>query len=624
MACTGASLAVLAGNRLATLGCTWRFATSESRREVGPFAIATNQVRTNVESDPDIIQGKRYLWRLRTPEFNFAKEIQESLALPPLVALTLAARHVTSPEKVRDFLHSRLRNLPSPSTLPDLNEAVARIVQALEQGERIAIYGDYDVDGITATALLVHFLSRLGADVSWYIPNRISEGYGLNATALNYLHGQDVTLVITVDCGSSDHEVVQLACDLGLDVIVTDHHQPPDALPAAYALVNPKRTEDQDGLQDLAGVGVAFYLAAAIRARYRLSGRWTTSTQPNLKEYLDLVALGTLSDMVPLTSTNRILAAVGLGELSRTLRCGLRALKEISGLENSQVSDWDVLFRLGPRLNAPGRLDDSGVALRLLLSADLTEARSLAHELDQLNRQRRSVEEKLLAETLALIEVDRSLQKSSSVVLASPSWHKGLLGLVASRLVERFNKPAILLTQIGELWEGSGRSVRGFDLYRALKSCGQYLIRFGGHRLAAGLALKQEHITRFRLAFEQAVQAELSRTPIQRTQEVDAMARLEEITPELMTYLGQMQPFGFDNPEPVFYCQDFHVDNLLVLKGHHLQLKLRQENTRMTAIGFNLLEPNQVPLPPEKLLFSPRWNHWRGEHRLQLHIIDYC
>jgi len=596
-------------------------------RQVG-WRLLSDQVvrpgRKSVEKISETIQGVLYLWQFRTPKHELAKEIQAVLALPPLVAFTLAVRQITSLSQARDFLYPRLRNLPAPSPFPDLNEAVARIVSALEQREQIAVYGDYDVDGITAAALLVHFLAGLGGKVCWHIPHRIKEGYGLNTAAINHLHGQGVTLVITVDCGSSDHEAVQSARDLGVDVIVTDHHQPPVSLPKANALVNPKLMADKEGLRDLAGVGVAFYLAIAIRTHYRLSGRWANSAQPNLKEYLDLVALGTLADMVPLTAANRILAGVGLGELSRTPRYGLQALIEICGLEKKPVSDWDVLFRLGPRINAPGRLQHGELAMRLLLSTDLAEARSLAHELDELNRQRQSVEGQLLTEAAALIEADKSLRQSRSMVLASSRWHKGLLGLVASRLVERFNKPVILLTQVGPVWEGSARSASTLDLYRALECCRDHLIRFGGHRLAAGLALKQQQIPGFRDAFEKVVRDELPQTPVQRTLKVDGVARLEEITPELMAYIGRMQPFGPDNPEPIFYCEDFHVENLRALKGCHLQLRLRQGNARVTAIGFNLLKSSQIPLPPEKLLFSPRWNHWQGEHRIQLHIIDYC
>ena len=583
----------------------------------------SNLGRRRVEKVPDTIQGTRYLWQLRPAKQELSREIEKGLALPPLVSHTLAVRQITSLSQARDFLNSRLDNLPSPSPLPDLDEAVARVVKALEQDEKIAVYGDYDVDGITATALLIHFLSRLGGKVSFHIPHRIKEGYGLNVAAVKRLYDQGITLVITVDCGSTDHQAVQVACDLGVDVIVTDHHQPPDSLPLAYALVNPKRMEGKEELRDLAGVGVAFYLATAIRAYYRLSGRWNTSAQPNLKEYLDLVALGTLADTVPLTPTNRILASVGLDELSRTARYGLQALKEVCGLEK-QVSDSDVLFRLGPRLNAPGRLGNGDPSLHLLLSTDLLGARSLADELDQINCQRQVLERQLLAEVQALIEADTSLQQSSSLVLTSSAWQKGLLGLIASRLVERFNKPAILLTRVDQRWEGSGRSVSHFDIYAALERCREHLVSFGGHRLAAGLALRHEQISGFRDAFEKVAQDEIPYPPVQRIVEVDGVAQLEEITPELMFHIDQMRPFGVANPEPVFCCQEFHVETLRALKGCHLQMRLRQRNTRMTAIGFNLLESSHLPRPPERLLFSPRWNYWKGERRIQLHIVDYC
>jgi single-stranded-DNA-specific exonuclease len=564
------------------------------------------------------------LWQLTTPKRKLAREIEKALGLPPLVALILTTRQLTSSSQASDFLNSRLTNLPLPSQLPNLNEAVERIVTALENEEQIAVYGDYDVDGVTATALLVDFLTRLGGKVHWHLPHRIQEGYGLNSSALHHLHGQGVGLVITVDCGSSDHEPILFARELGIDMIVTDHHQPPNPLPETNALVNPKLKQEEEEFRDLAGVGVAFYLATALRTHFRQSGRWTASEQPNLKKYLDLVALGTLADMVPLTSTNRILAGVGLLELARTSRQGLRALKEICGLEESQVSDGDVLFRLGPRLNAPGRMGNADPALRLLLSTDPVEAKALARELDQINRQRQLAENTLLTEALSLVETDHSLQKSSSLVLASPGWHKGLLGLVASRLVERFNKPTILLTQVNQDWEGSGRSSGSFDLYRALNCCKDHLTSFGGHRLAAGVRLRQEQLTGFRDAFESMVKEKVPQEDISRTWKVDASVQLEEITPSLMSYLERMQPFGVGNPEPTFCCRDFQVENVRVLKGCHLQLRLRQDNVRLNAIGFNLLESEQPPPPPEWLLFSPRWNYWQGEKRLQLHIIDYC
>ncbi|MGD9167633.1 MAG: single-stranded-DNA-specific exonuclease RecJ [Syntrophobacterales bacterium] len=577
----------------------------------------------NRESTPDTINGARYRWRLQTPNHQLADKIAKDLGLPPLVALILTTRRITSVTQANDYLDCRLENLHPPDNMPDLDKAVTRIASALEQGEQIAVYGDYDVDGITATALLVHFLSSLGGTVRWYIPHRVQEGYGLNSKALQTMHTEGVTLVITVDCGSTNHEAIESAGTLGLDVIVTDHHLPPHSLPAAIALVNPKRSEKSEELRDLAGVGVAFYLAVALRAHFRHAGRWSTSEQPNLKKYLDWVALGTLADMAPLTGTNRILTRFGLGELTRTSNCGLRALKAICGLEKNTISDWDVLFRLGPRLNAPGRLASGDLAVRFLLSTDSAEARNLALELEELNRQRQHEEKQLLAEALYLVEANNSFEQRSALVLASPGWHKGLLGLVASRLVERFNKPTILLTQVDQHWEGSGRSFGSFDLYQALYSCRDHLVRFGGHKQAAGLGLRKELLTEFRTAFESIVEEQMDQEDIRRTMKVDAMVHLDEITPELMTYIERMQPYGVDNPEPVFCCRGFQVENLQILKGCHLQLRLKQGKTRFTAIGFNFIESDHPPPVPESLLFSPRWNHWQGENRIQLHLHDY-
>jgi single-stranded-DNA-specific exonuclease len=569
------------------------------------------------------IHGTRFRWQHKAANHSLAYEIEEELAIPPLVALLLTSRNITSRAQAKNFLYSRLKDMHSPYQLPDIDRAVTRIAAAIAEGEQIAIYGDYDVDGITGTALLVHFLSSLGGSVRWHIPHRIKEGYGLNSGALQRMHSEGVTLVVTVDCGSTDHKPIQLARELGMDVIVTDHHKLPDDPPNANVILNPKGSEENGELADLAGVGVAFYLATAIRAHFRGHGRWNSSEQPNLKKYLDLVTLGTLADMVPLSGTNRILASVGLSELSKTPRFGLRALKESCGIRGKRISDWDVLFRLGPRLNAPGRLGKGDPALRLLLTSDPAEARKLAHHLEQLNRHRQSLENQLLAEALSLIESKKAYEGKSSLVLYSPGWHKGLLGLVASRLTERFNKPTILLTQVGENWEGSGRSVANFDLYQALAQCKDHLLRFGGHRLAAGVGLAQSQLSEFCHAFEQVVQKKITPKDTVKQKEFDAVVHLEDITPGLMSYMELLQPYGVGNPEPIFCCRDFQVEDSRILKGSHWRLRLRQGKARLAAIGFNLLESDQTLTLPELLLFSPRWNHWRGERQIQLHIIDY-
>jgi single-stranded-DNA-specific exonuclease len=568
-----------------------------------------------------MMQGRRFRWRLRSADPGAATALAASLRVPPLLARVLAARGINDPSTARHVLARRLQDLPDPSQIPDLERAVIRIMEALRADEPIAVFGDYDVDGVTATALVFHFLASLGAKVRWYLPHRLREGYGLNPKAMAELKQQGIRLVISVDCGSSDHETVRFAGELGLEVIVTDHHQLPDAPPEALALVNPKRLTDGDELRHLAGVGVAFYLVSALRARLRRSGRWAQGNQPNLKRYLDWVALGTLADAAPLTSTNRILTAAGLGVLSETCRPGIGALKEVCGLEGSQVSAWDVLFRLGPRLNAAGRLGGADLALRLLLAEDLEEARGLAAELDELNRRRQTLEEQTLAEALAQIEAEGQILHRRALVLASPAWHKGLLGLAAARLSGRFARPAILLTRGGPGWEGSGRSPAGIDLYQALHSCRAHLCRFGGHQLAAGLSLAVEQLSSFHAAMEETL-SQMDDVP-QPPREADSGAHLGEITPAFASCLELMGPFGEGNPEPIFCCEHFRVDSLQVLKGRHLRLRLSQGDARLGAIGFDLATPDQPPSNLKRLFFSPTWNSWRGERRLELQIHDY-
>jgi single-stranded-DNA-specific exonuclease len=537
------------------------------------------------------------------------------------MARVLTARGITTPTQARSFLARRLGDLPDPRRLPDVERAVVRIARALDAAESMVVFGDYDVDGVTATALLYHFLSRLGCKVRWYLPHRSREGYGLNAGAIRELSGQGVRLVISVDCGSSDHDAILLARSLGMEVIVTDHHHLPEIPPEAAALVNPRRLAEGGDLRHLAGVGVAFFVASALRAHLRRAGWWEKATEPNLKRYLDWVALGTLADVAPLTQTNRILSAAGLRVLSEAAGPGMSALKEVCGLRESKVSGWDVLFRLGPRLNAAGRLESADLAIRLLLSEDVQEARTLAAKLDQINRQRQALEERIVAEALAQVETADDLQHRRALVLAEPSWHRGLLGLAAARLVERFSKPAILLTRGDHGWEGSGRSPAGIDLYGTLSSCRAHLRRFGGHQLAAGLSLGLEQLASFCSALEEALSQVDAGSPLPR--EADARAHLGEITPSLMSYLELMEPFGEGNPEPVFCCEGCQVESLQVLKGKHLRLRLSQGDARLTAIGFNLAQAGEVPHAPRRMFVSPTWNSWQGERRLELQIHDY-
>jgi single-stranded-DNA-specific exonuclease len=581
----------------------------------------TRSVENERTSRGETIKGRRFQWLVKTADSTCASRLAGALNLPPLMARLLTARGITAPTQARSFLARRLGDLPDPHQLPDVEGAVVRIAQALEADEIMVVFGDYDVDGVTATALLYHFLSSLGGKVRWYLPHRLREGYGLNPGAIGELSRQGVRLIISVDCGSSDHEAILLARSLGMEVIVTDHHHPPEVPPEAAALVNPRRLPEGEDLRHLAGVGVAFYVVTALRAYLRRAGRWEKAAEPNLRRYLDWVALGTLADVAPLTQTNRILSAAGLRVLSEATSPGMRALKEVCGLTESKVSGWDVLFRLGPRLNAAGRLESADLAIRLLLSEDAEEARTLAVKLDEINRQRQDLEERTVAQALAQVQADDPMQHRKALVLAEPAWHRGLLGLAAARLVERFNKPTILLTRGDHGWEGSGRSPAGIDLYRTLSSCRAHLRRFGGHQLAAGLSLGVEQLASFCGALEEALSQVDAGLPQPR--EADARVHLGEITPSLISYLELMGPFGEGNPEPVFCCEGFQVESLQVLKGRHLKLRLSQGDVRLTAIGFNLARSGEAPLAPRRIFASPTWNSWQGERRLELQIHDY-
>jgi single-stranded-DNA-specific exonuclease len=581
----------------------------------------TRSVRDERSSSGETIKGRRFQWLVRLADSTCASQLAGALSLPPLVSRLLSARGITAPTQARSFLARRLADLPNPCQLPDVERAVARIGRALRVGEPMVVFGDYDVDGVTATALLYHFLSGLGAKVGWYLPHRLREGYGLNPGAIRELSGQGVRLLISVDCGSSDHEAILLARSLGMEVIVTDHHHLPEITPEAVTLVNPRRLSDGGDLSHLAGVGVAFYVVSALRAHLRRAGWWEKAPEPNLRRYLDWVALGTLADVAPLTHINRILSAAGLRVLSEEASPGMRALKEVCGLTESSVSGWDVLFRLGPRLNAAGRLDSADLAIRLLLTEDVQEARALAVKLDEINRQRQALEERTLAEALTHIEADHGMQDRRALVLTDPSWHKGLLGLAAARLVERFNKPAILLTRGVHGWEGSGRSPAGIDLYGTLTSCRAYLRRFGGHHSAAGLSLPVEQLAFFRGALEEVLSQVDPESP--RPREADTRAHLREITPCLMSYVELMGPFGAGNPEPILCCDGFRVESLQVLKDRHVKLRISQGDARLTAIGFNLAQGGEVSLAPRRIFASPVWNSWQGERRLELQIHDY-
>jgi len=546
--------------------------------------------------------------------------LRQELGLHPLAARALAARGFTEPAAAERFLAPRLEDLPDPFALKGMEPAVARIARALASKERIACYGDYDVDGVTSTALLLRFLAASGGDVVSYTPHRLREGYGLNQAAVGRLAGQGVRLLVTLDCGITSVAEVEEARRLGLDVVVVDHHTVPVELPAAAAILNPHQPGCGYPSKHLAAVGVAFNLALALRRRLREQGRYGAAhPEPNLKEALDLVALGTVADVVPLVEVNRVLVRWGLVEIARARRPGLRALLRVAGVAaGAPVTASQVGFRLAPRINAAGRLDDAGRGVRLLLASDEGAALPLAEELDRENRARQELERQMLEEALA--DAGGLVEKGSrGLVLFREGWHPGVVGIVASRVAERFHRPAVLVGVSDGVGKGSGRSVEGFHLYDALAACSGHLTRFGGHRHAAGVTIEPASLGAFRQAFERYAGERLSDDDLVPRTRIEGWAKADLLDERGASDLSKLAPFGAGNAEPVFGVRGRPARARQVgAGGVHLKLTLAERD----AIGFSLGDRYPLCSAPVDAAVSLGFDEWDGTRRLQLRLRD--
>lgn len=439
-----------------------------------------------------MIGKPRWTWDVRPVDRERTAQVAADLDVPPVVAQVLHARGIDDRADAVRFLHPALTDLPEPYSLLGLPAAVARLEQAIKADEKVCIFGDYDVDGVTSTAVLLLWLRQVGLPVEYYIPSREKEGYGLSQAVVTGIVGRGVTLLITVDCGISDVAEIRAARSVGLDVIVIDHHQIPEVLPDALAILNPHQNDCPFPDKDLAAVGVVFELVMALRASLRSGGFFQSRPEPNLREYLDLVSLGTVADMVPLVGTNRILTYFGLRELAAGRRPGIAALKEVAGVSGAETTVGQVAFRLAPRINAIGRLDQASKAVELLTTQSYQQALTLARELDQANAERQTIEQEILDDAMRQAEEQLARGDVSGLVLASEDWHVGVVGIVASRLVERFGCPVALIALTGEECRGSARGTEDIHLYECLQACADTLLAFGGHSAAAGLTINGE------------------------------------------------------------------------------------------------------------------------------------
>jgi single-stranded-DNA-specific exonuclease len=546
--------------------------------------------------------------------------LQTELGVSPLLARLLVNRKLTEPEAASAFLDARLsRHLRSPMLFRDMQRAADRILEALRKKERIGIYADYDVDGISGSAILIRFLRELGVEPVLYIPNRLTEGYGLNEGGVRRMAENGVRLMLTVDCGGVSHQEVALAASLGMDAIVCDHHEPSDTPLPALAVLNPADPGGGFPFRGLCGAGVAFYLALGVRMRLR---ERTGSAGPDVRRFLDLVALGTVADVVPLIEENRVLVKYGIRELQRSTRPGVVALKRVSAV--SEVTTGAIGFRLAPRLNAGGRLADASRAVDLLTTEDPTRAEGLAVALEEENRTRQKIEKRILDEALAMVEAAGGVAQRRSIVLASDGWHPGVIGIVASRLVERYHRPTILIAVDGErgFGRGSARSIPGLDIYDAIRACRDTLDAFGGHRMAAGLRVRSDATSDLAIRFEEAVSERTMVDDFVPTVRVDGELSFRDVDRPCIEDLERLEPTGPSNARPVFATREVRVRDRRVVGASHLKLHLEHEGQVLPAIAFGMAE-----LPVETgqsldVLYTPMVSEWNGTRTIELRVQD--
>ncbi|MCL2012729.1 MAG: single-stranded-DNA-specific exonuclease RecJ [Cystobacterineae bacterium] len=562
---------------------------------------------------------RHWVWP-EPPADERAEPLAKALKLPPLVAQILLRRNIVDEQSAFQFLHASLGELPDPRQMDGMPQATERLVLALARKEKITLFGDYDVDGVCSTSILKLFLEALGAQVDSYIPHRLNEGYGLNLGAIARIAQRGTSLLVTLDCGISAHEEVFHARKLGMDVVIVDHHVVPKALPEANVILNPLKPGCLYPDKNLCAAGLSFALCMALRKHVREAGWFSSGGEPHLKSFLDLVALATIADVVPLKGVNRILVRHGLEELSRSKRYGICALKEVSALSDKALTAGRVAFQLAPRINAAGRLDDADLGIRLLCSKNPSEAQRLARLLDEANNERRAIEQAVEEEARALAEA-KMTRKPKALVLAKEGWHAGVIGIVASRLVDTYHRPVVMLALNEGVGKGSARSVEGLHLFETLSRCAELFERFGGHHHAAGVTLQEKYLLDFEQKFEALAEECLSEEALIPRCRIDLSLALKQLNEELVNAIALLAPFGAGNPEPVLAVTDIRATPHIVrtAKAAHLKLKLL-DAPHMDVIGFNMAEalptPENLPAPRGTtnvdIAFCAEMSTWNG------------
>lgn len=561
-------------------------------------------------------------WVYKEPEDGeTVSRLQEELGVPEKIAYLLSLRGVDTFEKAKKFFRADLELLHDPFLMKDMHAASQRLAKAIRAGEKILVYGDYDVDGTTATSILYIFLKDFGVDVEYFIPHRFKDGYGISPDGIEYARERGARLIVSVDCGITAVEEAKMAAEQGIDLIICDHHNVGSEIPAAVGVLDPKRPDCEYPFDGLSGAGVGFKLIQGTIKKLGLNDRIAY-------ELLDLVAISIASDIVPIIDENRILMREGLRRMNEKPRVGIKALLNLINIEVGSLSTSNIVFSIGPRINAAGRMGDASKAVKLMISETESEAKARAHELESINIERRNKDNQTMEEAVDKVSRDYNLDKVSSMVLHDPDWHLGVIGIVASRLVDTYYRPAIMLSTVDGLVKGSARSIKGFNIYDALQQCEDLLEQYGGHEYAAGLTIKDENLEEFRDRINQIASVNLSSDDFEPELEVDCELDLSDIDMRFWKLLSQFKPFGPDNMRPVFVSKGVQVEGVPTIVGSgHLKMKVSQNGSGVfDVIGFNMHEYLPLLRNAEpgalQIAYSLEENYWNGRRTLQIKLRD--
>lgn len=556
-------------------------------------------------------------WNLLSADPVIQRQVQEGLKISPVLCKLLVLRGISTYQEAKAYFRPELSALHNPFLMKDMDKAVQRIEKAIQTGEKILVYGDYDVDGTTAVAVMFRFLRNIHPYCDFYIPHRYREGYGVSKMGIDFAADNGFTLIISLDCGIKSVELVKYASEKGIDFIICDHHMPDAEVPQAVAILNAKQTDCHYPFKELCGCGVGLKLIQALCSHFGLPDE-------SWEEFLDLVAIAIAADIVPMRGENRILTYFGLQKVNNRPSTGIRALIELAKMQG-EIHVNNLVFVIAPRVNAAGRMDDARKAVQLFISDDYNEAANLAEQLHSDNTDRREVDLTITEQAFAMIENSEAHRNRKSTVLHDAGWHKGVVGIVASRLIEKYYRPTIVLTDSGDKVAGSARSVLGFNVYEAIHQCKDLLENYGGHFYAAGLTMKKENVPAFSLKFEEVVAASITDEMLVPEITIDTILKLKDITRKFYNIVLQMEPFGPENMRPIFLAKKvFETGKSRVVKEAHIKFELMQEGVTMEGIGFGLADKYQLlkPNQPLDVVFTLDENEWNGVKKLQLRVID--